>query len=196
MPLAFESKSHGTVAFGFFNIHVDMLLLDDLFFFAEPFCKAVIDVSRMNPEGKASASFDGWRIPDRRGIGNLHGAIAGTDLSGFIGETYRRFPFPERREDFKQRPHAEANRGFAEKAIGRFGKPEQVLIARNPASGEVSIAEFVFDLPGFEALIDYVDRGGYPRWKDDARPGYVSEMVSAVKRKPWAVGQRRETGNR
>jgi hypothetical protein len=28
MPLAFESLSHGTIAFGFFNIDSDMLLLD------------------------------------------------------------------------------------------------------------------------------------------------------------------------
>ena len=104
MPLAFESKSHGTVAFGFFNIHIDMLLLDNLFFFADSFCKAVMEIARA--EGKAVAAFDGWRIPDSRMIGNLHGAIAGTDLSGFIGVTYGRFPFPASRDDFKQRPHA------------------------------------------------------------------------------------------
>ena len=28
MPLAFESLSHGTIAFGFFNIESDLLLLD------------------------------------------------------------------------------------------------------------------------------------------------------------------------
>ena len=28
MPLAFESLSHGTIAFGFFNIDSDMLLLE------------------------------------------------------------------------------------------------------------------------------------------------------------------------
>ena len=30
MPLAFESLSHGTIAFGFFNIESDLLLLDRL----------------------------------------------------------------------------------------------------------------------------------------------------------------------
>jgi hypothetical protein len=30
MPLAFESLSHGTIAFGFFNIESDMLLKLDL----------------------------------------------------------------------------------------------------------------------------------------------------------------------
>jgi hypothetical protein len=33
MPLAFESESHGTIAFGFFNIESDVLLLDRYFFF-------------------------------------------------------------------------------------------------------------------------------------------------------------------
>jgi hypothetical protein len=30
MPLAFESINHGTIAFGFFNIESDMLLLDKI----------------------------------------------------------------------------------------------------------------------------------------------------------------------
>lgn len=33
MPLSFESRSHGPVAFGFFNIESDMLLLERTFFF-------------------------------------------------------------------------------------------------------------------------------------------------------------------
>ncbi len=44
MPLAFASRSHGSVAFGFFNIEIDMLLLEDLFFFADRFCRAVVDL--------------------------------------------------------------------------------------------------------------------------------------------------------
>ena len=38
MPLSFESMSHGTIAFGFFNIESDMLLCDRYFFFADDFC--------------------------------------------------------------------------------------------------------------------------------------------------------------
>jgi len=37
MPLAFESLSHGTIAFGFFNIASDMLLLEHYFLFATDF---------------------------------------------------------------------------------------------------------------------------------------------------------------
>ncbi|MGD2186296.1 MAG: hypothetical protein PVI71_09215 [Desulfobacterales bacterium] len=32
MPLAFESLSHGSIAFGFFNIETDMLLLENYFY--------------------------------------------------------------------------------------------------------------------------------------------------------------------
>jgi hypothetical protein len=35
MPLAFESLSHGIIAFGFFNIESDMLILDRYFLFAD-----------------------------------------------------------------------------------------------------------------------------------------------------------------
>ncbi|MBC8441147.1 MAG: hypothetical protein H8D87_15855 [Deltaproteobacteria bacterium] len=37
MPLSFTSKSHGNIAFGFFNIESDMLLLEKYFFFADGF---------------------------------------------------------------------------------------------------------------------------------------------------------------
>ena len=46
MPLAFDSLNHGTIAFGFFNIEIDMLLLENLFFFADRFCGAVAELSR------------------------------------------------------------------------------------------------------------------------------------------------------
>ena len=35
MPLAFKSLSHETIAFGFFNIESDMLILDRYFLFAD-----------------------------------------------------------------------------------------------------------------------------------------------------------------
>jgi hypothetical protein len=38
MPLAFESMSHGTIAFGFFSIDSDMLLLEQYFLFGSEFC--------------------------------------------------------------------------------------------------------------------------------------------------------------
>ena len=37
MPLEFESISHGKIAFGFFNIETDMILLNHYFLFATGF---------------------------------------------------------------------------------------------------------------------------------------------------------------
>ncbi len=45
MPLAFESLSHGTIAFGFFNIDSDMLLLEQYFLFGSEFCQHVGDMA-------------------------------------------------------------------------------------------------------------------------------------------------------
>ena len=55
MPLSFHSLSHGTVAFGFFNIESDMLLLDRYFFFATDFCAHVSDLAESGAPGAYEA---------------------------------------------------------------------------------------------------------------------------------------------
>jgi hypothetical protein len=167
MPLAFPSRSHRTIAFGFFNIEIDM------FFFADGFCRAV---PQLLHEGEAW--MDGWRIEVPGRIGNLQGAIAGQDLSGFIGATYEKFPFPARAEDFRQNPRGSLNRAVAEKLILQFGQDEQIRLRREADS--VAVGEYVFNQPVFSDLIAYVDRGGYPRWKNETRPPYVSEMIEKL----------------
>jgi hypothetical protein len=173
MPLAFPSRSHKTVAFGFFNIEIDMLLLEQLFFFADDFCRAV---PQLFSEGEAW--MDGWRIEVQSQIGNLQAAIAGEDLSGFIGATYKRFPFPARTEDFRQNSRGHLNRDEAQKLIQPFGQSEQIRLRRQADS--IAVGEYVFNQPVFSDLIAYVDRGGYPRWKNETRPPYVSEMVKKL----------------
>lgn len=173
MPLAFPSRSHQTIAFGFFNIEIDMLLLQQLFFFADDFCRAV---PRLFLEGEAW--MDGWRIEVQGQIGNLQGAIAGRDLSGFIGATYERFPFPGRAEDFRQNPQGHQNRALAQQLIQEYGQDEQIRLRREADS--IAVGEYVFNPPVFSDLIAYVDRGGYPRWKNETRPPYVREMVKKL----------------
>jgi hypothetical protein len=177
MPLAFPSISHKIIAFGFFNIEIDMLLLENLFFFAGEFCRAAVELSE-----SCASGIDGWRIDERGKIGNLQGAIAGVDLSGFIGATYRRFPFPKEPGDFRQNPGGSANRAWVEERIGRFGRPERIRLDR--AGSTVSVGEIAFDPGAFSDLIAYVDRGGYPRWKDEIRPAYVQEMLRKLGRSP------------
>ena len=179
MPLPFPSLSHGTIAFGFFNIEIDMLLLQQLFFFADRFCSVVVDLHR----GTGSElTLPGWRIHDPAAVGNVNLAIRGVDLAGFIGETYRQFPFPLRPEGFKQKPDGHRNRAWAEAAIRRCGEPEELRVRVDAATGTIAVAEYGFDPGAFADLVDYVDRGGYPRWEREARPDYVEAMRAALAR--------------
>ena len=173
MPLAFPSQSHGEIAFGFFNIETDMLLLGSLFFFADDFCSAVLAL-----DGQDVAELPGWRIDDPVAVGSLHGAIAGRDLSGFLGATYALWPFPSAPEGFKQCPDGARHRADTEAMIGRFGRAEVVSLRRQ---GEVWIGEYEFTPPAFAALLAYVDRGGYPRWRDERRPAYVDSMLERLR---------------
>ncbi len=112
MPLAFESISHGTVAFGFFNIDTDMLLLERYFFFADKFCAHISDVAENDGKGPFERVWNIRWIADTEDIGDLMGAIHGIRYTGFIGEVYKKFPFPEKPEEFKQKPN-----GFKSQAV-------------------------------------------------------------------------------
>jgi len=180
MPLPFPSRSHQTVAFGFFNIEIDMMLLEELFFFAEPFCNAVAALLASPRAQAGAARLPGWRMDSPAAAGNVNLAISGADLSGFIGETYRRFPFPERPEDFRQKPHAQGNRAWAEETIRRYARPLHIRMVRDLDAGIIAIGDYQFHEPSFGSLIAYVDRGGYPRWEGDLRPPYVTAMLRAM----------------
>jgi len=104
MPLSFQSLSHGTVAFGFFNIDTDMLLLENRFFFADDFCRAVTALARNQRPDDFSLEIDAYRIEDRAEVGDLMGAIKGIRWTGFIGAVYRLFPFPQDPEAFGKNP--------------------------------------------------------------------------------------------
>ena len=101
MPLAFHSLNHGTIAFGFFNIETDLLLLENFFFFASDFCAVLASLAQMQNDASKPTALPGYRIDRAGNLGNLMGAIQGTDLGGFIGHVYRLFPFPPNPEDFK-----------------------------------------------------------------------------------------------
>ncbi|MBW2528015.1 MAG: hypothetical protein JRI23_27790 [Deltaproteobacteria bacterium] len=179
MPLAFRSITHGTIAFGFFNIETDMLLLEQLFFFADRFCAAMVELARGGADGEAAV--DGWRIAQPEAVGNLHGAIAGVDLSGFIGATYREFPFPARPEDFKQSPSGSRTQPWVAETVAGFGTAERVDVRLTDDRGGVRIGEYGFDAEGARALVAYVERGGYPRYRDERRPAYVEEMMRELR---------------
>ena len=67
-----------------------------------------------------------------------------------------------------------------------FGQAETLPLRWSPPNGLFSLAEYHFDQQGFAALIDYVDRGGYPRWRDKRRPSVVAHMMAEIAAAPWA----------
>jgi hypothetical protein len=180
MPLAFESLSHGTVAFGFFNIESDMLLLENLFFFAPDFCGLVSKAAQTAPGRVFEKNLAAIEIRDRGKIGDLHGAIQGVVHEGFIGAMYLRHPFPARPEDFRQNPQGRCGRREAEDLIAGYGKRVATALSIDAGGREAAVGPFRFARSSFQALVNYVWRGGYPRWKDEIRPDYVQAMKKSV----------------
>jgi hypothetical protein len=180
MPLQFESISHGGVAFGFFNIETDMLLLNQYFLFANDFCYSI---ARATEEGNEiyETIWEVYRIEESN-IGNLMGAIYGIDHRGFIGEVYKLFPFPHKREEFKQKPEGFKNQSVIEKLIQKYTSKSNIPFVIDQKKDEVSIAEYVFERAAFQELILYVWAGGFPRWKDEIRPDYVMAMKEKIER--------------
>jgi hypothetical protein len=180
MPLAFESLSHGTIAFGFFNIESDMLLLDRYFIFAEDFCNYTGKIAKKGGDEPYAACWPIQFIEAVEDIGDLMGAIDGVRFSGFIGELYRRFPFPRRNEDFKQNPKGSQTRSLVSGMIAKYAQPREISVAISPEGGEIEIGVFRFNRAQFQELIKYVWRGGHPRWKDEIKPGYVAGMRNNI----------------
>jgi hypothetical protein len=180
MPLAFESLSHGPIAFGFFNIDSDMLLLDRYFFFSTDFCKFISALVESDDEGSFKTFWHVFYIDNTKDIGDLMGAIHGIHYQGFIGELYQQFPFPKRPEDFKQKPEGVMNRAIAEHMIAGYAKLITIPFMVNEGGEEVKIGVYRFNRISFQELITYVWRGGYPRWKDEVRPEYVLDMKRKI----------------
>jgi hypothetical protein len=178
MPLAFQSLSHGEIAFGFFNIETDMAILNQYFFFASDFCALISDIAAAE-QGPVDAALDAYVIGEEA-RGNLMGAIHGIDLHGFIGETYKLYPFPREQSAFKQNPQGYETRQIIEEIAVRYGEPSSMPFRGEPSSASITIAEYVFTRRWFHELLQYVWMGGYPRWKDGVRPSYVLSMKKAI----------------
>jgi hypothetical protein len=181
MPLVFSSLSHGDVAFGFFNIESDMLLLNNYFFFASDFCQSVGELAGSKASGPSRSDLEIYLLQDKQ-IGNLMRAIHGIELQGFIGDVYRMFPFPSEREAFRQNPEGHKTREAIEKAISKYAKPVKVALSVDESGGTMDIGDYMFGREAFQDLLRYVWVGGYPRWKDSARPAYVDKMKALVEK--------------
>jgi len=186
MPLQFKSISHGPIAFGFFNIETDMILLNQYFFFANDFCHHIIQSSE-NDKEIYEAPWEVYPIEKGAEIGNLMGAIHGIDHRGFIGEVYMSFPFPAKREAFKQNPEGFKNRTIIEKMIQKYAKRTKISFFVDQKNDRISIGQYVFSKTAFQELIKYIWVGGFPRWKDEIRPVYVIAMKKKIEQSNHAL---------
>ena len=180
MPLSFESISHGAIAFGFFNIDSDMLLLDQHFLFGSEFCLHIGEMAENVDKDQFKTNWLVYTIEDRGQIGDLMGAIHGIRFSGFIGELYRRYPFPQEPEAFKQKPEGYLNQAVVREMISGYARQVPLPVAANHQALEVDIGAYKFSRKTFQELIKYVWRGGYPRWRDGIRPDYVLDMKTKI----------------
>jgi len=182
MPLAFQSLNRGTVAFGFFNIDTDLLLLQQYFIFADDFCGHLVRMAEDKGQATGETSWEVHAIEDPRAIGDLMAAIHGIRYTGFIGEVYKRFPFPKREGEFKQKPEGFQNRPWLSSLLEKWAVRKAVPVRVDQEKETVSIAEYLFAKEVFHQLIQYVWGGGYPRWKDEIRPAYVVEMKDRLEK--------------
>ena len=180
MPLTFDSLSHGRIAFGFFNIESDMLLCDRYFLFADEFCSYVADMAETVGQKTYQAIWKVQNIQTAEAIGDLMGAIHGVRYTGFIGELYRRFPFPAQAQEFKQNPQGSQTQSLVSDIIAKYAEPLGIHVTVDNVREAIQIGAYRFSSAQFQALINYVWHGGYPRWKDEIRPAYVSAMRDKI----------------
>jgi hypothetical protein len=180
MPLSFESQSHGQVAFGFFNIDSDMLLLERYFFFADRFCSHIEELLKHPTDARYQARWAVYEICEPQDVGDLMGAIHGIRFTGFIGALYRRFPFPTDPAEFRQKPEGFKTQSVVKGIITRFAGEKEITCRFDRRRNLIDIGPYRFTARSFQLLINYVWQGGYPRWKNGVRPAYILALQQAV----------------
>ena len=178
MPISFSSKSHGRIPIGFFNIETDILLMDRYFFFSTDFCEWIIEWADTGECSRDEKMV--YAIQQREMIGNLSGAIYGYEFTGFIGEVYKLFPFPENRSGFKQKPYGTRNRQTVEKTIQPFAVQLKIPIIFHQKSLTIEFGDYSFNADLFQEIIGYIKAGGMPGWLNGRPPNYVTEMMTQL----------------
>ena len=189
MPLGFRSLSHGEIAFGFFNVKSDMLLLQNNFFFADDFCKQ-INALEDSCEDDPAFQWNIWHISNPSDMGDFSSVLGEIRDAGFWGELYRQYPFPKHPEKFHQQPDGWKTQDDVTRIMGNYGTQKQISIGVDPDKEIAYIGEYYFNYQNFKELILYVWAGGYPKWQDGKRPEYVVQMKEKIGRgdKPFFKG--------
>ena len=166
-----------------------MLLLEDYFFFADQFAEWIMAQAQTKDLTDKCFRYSAYKINSREEIGDLMGAIHGFHFTGFIGEVYKKFPFPKAPEDFKQNPDGFKTQEIMRSELEKWAAPAALEICFH-GDGTVQIGTFVFLKNVFHELIRYVWRGGYPRWKNETRPDYIMTMKQEIliSRENWFKG--------
>ena len=157
-----------------------MLLLEQYFLFGSEFCLHIGEMAENFNEAQYKSKWPVYAIEDREQIGDLMGAIHGIRFTGFIGELYRKYPFPQEPEAFKQKPEGYLNQAVVRDMISRYARQILLPVEANHRALEVDIGAYKFSRKTFQELITYVWQGGYPRWRDDIRPDYVLDMKTKI----------------
>ena len=178
MPIAFPSKSHGQIPIGFFNIETDMLLMGHYFFFSMDFCEWIVEWTANKDANRDEKMI--YLIPQREMIGNLSGAIHGYEFTGFIGEVYKLFPFPESHADFKQKPYGTQNRSVVEQTIQPYAERLKVPIVFHKDGPTIDFGVYTFSAEVFRGIIGYIEAGGMPGWLNGPAPDYVIRMMAKL----------------
>jgi hypothetical protein len=80
-------------------------------FFPQNFANYIKGHRRLrNPNDPKELPWPVYHIPDPEKIGDLMGAIHGVRFTGFIGEVYKRYPFPERKRISSRNPREPEHR--------------------------------------------------------------------------------------
>ena len=187
MPLAFDSLSHGRIAFGFFNIESDMLLCDRYFFFADYFCESLKKIADWDEDRLNRTQWPVWFIESAADMGDLMGAIHGVRFCGFLGELYRKFPFPQNPADFKQNPQGHKTQSQVCEIIAAYGRILDIEVAISSGGSEIKMGDYEFSRAQFQELVKYVCRGGYPRWKDETKPAYLTALIKKILKSPKGI---------
>ena len=179
MPLAFNSLSHGEIAFGFFNVETDLLILDSYFMFASDFCSHVAKLAEGQAGERLQMEWEAYTLKQEE-IGNLTGAVHGMDPRGFMGDVYRRFPFPGDMKAFRQDPEGAKTQAVVRGMIERYAGAGRIAVVVDGAGSTIEIGDYLFGREGFHNLLRYLWVGGYPTWKAGERPGYVTGMKERI----------------
>ena len=78
-------------------------------------------------------------------MGVIHKVI----LQGFIGESYKLFPFPSRPECFKQKPDGAKNRATVESLIQRFAQAIDIALVIDEDRKKIFIGDYFLARLGF-----------------------------------------------